>query len=232
MKLFSPALMAILLTACGSTPRPSPDFPSTAFRADDGYDQQYLLWPGDTIEVTVLTAPELSRTVTIAPDGRIRIPLAGSLTAAGRTVDEVSAALIYALTDQLKDPDVEVIATGFGSQRIFVGGSVGQPAMYDLPGQIDPLQAIIMAGGFTTEARAKQVVLMRRLPGDRIKTQLVNVKSGIFDPELAKWGPLQRFDVVYVPRSRIAEQNQFIQQWVRNALPIEFSLFYDVRNGN
>ncbi|MEE9381384.1 MAG: polysaccharide biosynthesis/export family protein, partial [Hyphomonadaceae bacterium] len=70
-----------LLGACGSTPRSSPDFPAAEFRNEDGYDQRYLLWPGDTVEISVTTAPELSRTAVVAPDGRIRIPLAGPVTA-------------------------------------------------------------------------------------------------------------------------------------------------------
>jgi hypothetical protein len=44
--------------------------------------------------------------------------------------------------------------------------------------------------------------------------------------------PLQRYDVVYVPRSSIAHVDQFMQQYVRDALPIQFSLYYDLNAGN
>jgi len=219
---------AALLSACQS-PRESITFPQESFRFEDGYDQRYLLWPGDTIEVSVLSAPELSREVTVAPDGRVRIPLSGPVTAAGRTADELRLAFTKAMSRELKDPEIEVITTGYASQQIFVGGEVESEAMYDLPGQIGPLQAIVMAGGFTNEARQKEVVLMRREPGGVIRTEVVNIRAGIFDPVLADWGPLRRFDVVYVPKSRIAEENLFVEQWIRNSLPIDISLFYDVR---
>ncbi len=223
--------IALVVSACGSTPEPSQEFPAQSWRLENGHDERYLLAPGDTLEIIVHNAPELSREVVIAPDGRIRMPLSGPVTASARTVDEVRLALMQSLSDQLKSPDLDIIATEFASQRIFVGGEVANPGMFDLPGQIDPLQAIIMAGGFTDRARTKQVVLMRRMPGGDIRTAVFDMKTGIYDAEFAQWLPLRRFDVVYVPPSRIANQNRFIQQYIRQALPIEFSLFYDLRGG-
>ena len=225
----SAAVAMVLFASCGTTPHPSPDFPESQWQFADGQDQEYLLASGDTIEVSVLTAPELSRTITVAPDGRVRIPYSGPITATGRTTNELRSAFIQALSSELKDPDVEIIATEYASQRIFVGGEVNAPSMYDLPGQIGPLQAIVMAGGFTNEARQYEVILARRIAGGEIRTQVVDIKGGLFDAELADWGPMQRFDVIYVPKSKIAEENLFVQQWIRNALPIEFSLVYDLR---
>ncbi|MDP1553872.1 MAG: SLBB domain-containing protein, partial [Hyphomonas sp.] len=119
-------------------------------------------------------------------------------------------------------------ATGFASQKVFVGGEVATPGMFDLPGQIDPLQAIVMAGGLTRDAQASNVLLIRRLPGGEVRSALIDVRAGLSDPGKADWLPLRRFDVIYVPRSRIAEQNQFVAQYIRDALPLPFSLFYAV----
>ena len=41
-------------------------------------------------------------------------------------------------------------------------------------------------------------------------------------------GREKRFDVVYVTRKAIADENLFVKQFIRDALPIDFSLFYDV----
>lgn len=232
MKPVAIAFSCLALTACAIDPQPSPEFPVDTWRLDDGRDVPYLLAPGDTVEVAVYSAPELSRTVEVAPDGRIRLPLAGPVPAAARTPKELRSAIIQALSADLKQPDLDVLVTGFGSQQIFVGGAVTSPGLIDLPGQIDPLQAIIMAGGMTPEAREREVILMRRLPGGEVRTALIDARAGLEDPALAGWLPLRRFDVIYVPRSRIAEQNRFIQQYVRNALPIQFSLFYDIAGNN
>ena len=60
----------------------------------------------------------------------------------------------------------------------------------------------------------------------------VDVKKGIINPNINDIGPLKHFDVVFVNRKRIADQNLFVQQFIRNALPIDFSLYYDLQDRN
>jgi len=226
-------ICAAMIAGCKSSePMQSRVFPVVDWQHLDGRDDRYLLAPGDELEIIVHTAPELNRTVTVGPDGRIRMPFTGPVSVMGRNLESTQIALRSALASELKDPDLDVLLVGTPSQQVFVGGEVGNPGMFELPGMIDPLQAIIMAGGLTTEARPKEVVLIRRMPGGGVKTAVFDVKSGIFDPRLAEWTPLRRFDVVYVPRSAIADQNLFVQQYIRNALPIDFSLFYDIAGNN
>ena len=221
--------LALILAACQTVePTPSPHFPVREWRHEDGQDKAYLLAPGDTLQVIFHTAPELDREVRVAPDGSISLPYVGPVQVSARTAQEVRGTLLKAYASELKDPDIDVIPTGFDSQRIFVGGEVSSPGMMELPGQIDPLQAIIMAGGLTDRAKPSYVALMRRMPGGEVMTAVVDVHAGLNDPARANWTPLRRFDVVYVPRSAIATENLFMQQWFRAALPIEFSLYYDI----
>ena len=72
------------------------------------------------------------------------------------------------------------------------------------------------------------MLLLRRLPGGEMKQAVLNLKDGIYDPILADWGPLQRFDIVVVLPTWIAQENRFMQQYVRQALPVEFGLFFDL----
>jgi polysaccharide export outer membrane protein len=220
---------AIVLGACQNvTPVSSDYFPVSQWRHEDGQDQPYLLAPGDTVSVIFRTAPELSQDLKVAPDGSITLPYVGPVQASARTASEVRADLIQAFANELKNPELDVIPVGFESQRIFVGGEVRQPGMMELPGQIDPLQAVIMAGGFTDRAQPRQVALMRRMPGGDVMTAVIDVNAGINNPELASFTPLRRFDVVFVPRSAIANENLLMEQWFRSALPIDFSLYYDI----
>lgn len=223
------ALFPVILAACQSqTALPSDEFPQREWRYEDGADAPYLLAPGDALEIIVHSAPELSRTVTVGPDGRFRIPYSGPVRAAARTVEEVRLSVQAAMVSELKDPDIDVLLVSAASQRIFVGGEVHHAGMFDLPGQIDPLQAIIMAGGLTAKGEASTVILMRRLFGGDVKTAILDIEAGLYDPALADWGPLRRFDVVYVPRTRIADQNLFVRQYLREALPLDFFLFYEI----
>lgn len=226
-----PILAFTCIAACSSRFGPVSHGQQIVWQDGLALEAPYLLAPGDTIDVVVHTAPELSRSLVVAPDGRIRLPLAPSILATARSTDEVAADLKQALAEELIDPDLDVIATGFASQQVFVGGEVTRPGLFDLPGRIDALQAVIMAGGFTRDARPSEVLLMRRMPGGDISTTLIDLGGDLRDPSLAGWLPLQRFDIVYVPRSRIAQQNRFVQQYVRDALPLQFLLFYDVSGG-
>jgi len=227
--VFSSLFCIAAICGCSSKQVTSPDFPQSQWQSYAGTDASYILWTGDTLDVDVATAPELSRqALLIGPDGRISMPLVGPIQAAGRSADQVRNSLMTALESQLRDPRLTVSATAFGSQRVFVGGQVTTPGIIDLPGQIGPLQAIIMAGGFTPEANAKQVLLMRRIPGGEVKSALFNIKGGLLDPAAANWGPLQRFDVVYVSPTWIAKENLFVQQYIRNALPVDFGLVFDL----
>lgn len=227
---FLPLLATVLgLAACSGNPKPSEDFPTADWQTSSAADAPYILWSGDTLDVNVTTAPELSRAeVIIGPDGKIQVPFIGSVQAAGSTVDGLQDTISEALSSELRDPRVFVAATAYGSQQIFISGEVTQPGIFALPGQIGPLQAISMAGGFTPNADKKQVLLMRRLPGGELKSAIFNIRKGIVDPSVASWGPLQRFDVIYVSPTWIARENQFVQQYVRDALPVNFSLFFDL----
>ena len=223
------ALLPFVIAACqSSAPVESAVFPQKEWRHEDGADAFYLLAPGDELDIIVHTAPELNRTVTIGPDGRFRMPYSGPILAAARTVDEVREGVQFAMARELNDPDIDILLVGTASQRVFVGGEVTNPGLFEMPGLIDPLQAIIMAGGVTDEGRADTVILMRRMPGGDVKSAVIDLKAGIYDPSLADWGPLRRFDVVYVTRKPIANQNLFVRQYIRDALPIDFSLFYDI----
>lgn len=235
------ALAAMLaLGGCAVDPQPSADFPQgdwPLYAHADWNDLQpdpyYRIGPGDVLELTVYSAPELSREmVRVGPDGRIRLPLIGPIMAAARTPEDLEAAVRSAYMTELRDPNIDLLVTSYTSQQIFVGGEVMDAGLIDLPGQIDPLQAIIMAGGITDRANRSEALILRRLPGGELRTAVVDLRAGLSDPNLADWGPLQRFDVVWVPRSAIANQNLFIQQYVRDALPIQFSLVYDLAGRN
>lgn len=232
-RLFYLALLPLFIAGCQSSdPIESEAFPQMEWRHEDGADAFYLLAPGDQLDVIVHTAPELSRTVTVGPDGRFRMPYSPPILAAARTVDEVRESVQFAMATELNNPDIDILLAGTPSQRVFVGGEVTNPGLFDMPGLIDPLQAIILAGGVTDEGRSDTVILMRRMPGGELKTAVFDLNAGLFDPSLAAWAPLRRFDVVYVTRKPIANQNLFVRQYIRDALPIDFSLFYDIAGTN
>lgn len=212
-----PALAIVLiaaLTGCATQPAPA------ATIAVPG-----LLAPGDRVEVTVHTAPELSRELIVGSDGLVSFPLAGPVMAMARTPAELAMALRAALASELIDPDLDVVTTGFASPKVFIGGEVRTPGVFNLPEGITPLAAITMAGGLTQDALPAEALLIRRLPGGEISAARIDIRSG---PKAA-FAPLRRFDVLYVPASPIADQqNPLAHDEIREALPRPFQLFYDI----
>lgn len=72
-------------------------------------DAPYLLAPGDELEIIVHTAPDLSRTVTVGPDGEIRIPYSGPIQASQKSLEAVQDLLRDALASELRNPDIDVL---------------------------------------------------------------------------------------------------------------------------
>jgi protein involved in polysaccharide export with SLBB domain len=226
------ALIATLaLGACATgvepfSPRPhvTGGFPNIGYATWTDEEPPYRLYPGDQIEVRVPSAPELSQKVlTVQPDGRISMPLIGQVSVADRPVPDAEAVLTRAYASQLIHPRVEIAVTTAAPLKIFVGGEVDKPGVYDMPGPIDALQAVITAGGFKTTAKRGQVVVIRRGADGRAMLRTADLLNGIYQPDAVDAVPLRRFDIVYVPRSGVAEVGLFMQQYLRDALPIQFS---------
>lgn len=222
-------VMGGLLAACSTNPT-AEQLPPTGPRFERFVPDRssYQLTPGDQLEITVHGAPEMSRSVTIGPDGRITMPLVPPIMVADLTINQARQAVMQGMAIALVDPRLDVSVSGYGPQQIFVGGEVGQPGILEIPGQIDALQAIIMAGGFTDRSSRNQVIMLRREPRGEVQSYSFDVQTGIYNPELARFGPLQKFDVIYVPKSRIAQHNLFLRQFVFEGLPVNFSLYYDL----
>jgi polysaccharide export outer membrane protein len=188
----------------------------------------YRFFPGDEVEITIFSAPELSRTATIGPDGRLALPLIGAVRAADLTAEELRDALVSAYAVHLRMPELTVTPRSFASHQVFVGGEVARPGIYEMPANMDALQAVALAGGFLPSAQRRDVLVLSRATGVTTVTE-VDLSMRAMRNGLPDTRPLQRYDVVYVPRSRISQVNLFMQQYVRDALPVQFSFYYDLR---
>ena len=206
--------------------------PLNQFQRWHNDESEYALYPGDQIDIVVPSAPELSRTLTVGPDGRVVMPMTKPVMAAGKTMPDVAAALSAQLATQLRDPRVDVTPRAYAPQQIFVGGEVGQQGTYTLPGPVGALEAVFMAGGFSTSAQTNHVVILRRHQNGRMMARLIDFRDGLNNPRtLADTVQLRRGDIIFVPRSDVAEVGLFMQQYVRNALPVDIGLSYNLGDG-
>jgi protein involved in polysaccharide export with SLBB domain len=224
------ALTAVLALLCLShAPAAAQDAPAVAPAMTYSPETpQYRFYPGDEIEIIVFSAPELNRTVTVGPDGRIALPLIPRITAADLTADELHDALVSAYATQLRMPELSVTPRSYASRQVFVGGEVARPGIYEMPAHIDAFQAVALAGGFLPSARRGDVLVLSRAAG-QAQVAEIDLSSRAVRQGLPGAQPLQRYDVVFVPRSRISQVNLFMQQYVRDALPVQFSFYYDLQ---
>lgn len=212
------------------TPAPLPPI-GARFQQWIEWEPDYLIQPEDQLDIVVSSAPELSRTLTVGPDGRIVMPMSQPIMAAGKSFVQVQQLLSAELSDQLRDPTVAVTPRAYAPQQIFVGGEVGAPGTYTIPGRIGALEAVLMAGGMRPTARTSQVAILRRAPNGGMMMRTVNIKNGLLNiREYNDNMQIRRGDIIYVPQSTIAEVGTFMQNF-RNALPVGVNLSYQFGNG-
>ena len=198
-------------------------FPEVPFADWTDIEPEYLLYPGDEIEVATPTATELTRQLKVGPDGRISLPLLGHVMAADRTLSQLEADISTGYATQLRRPEVEVTLRLAGPLKVWVDGEVRNPGVFDMPGDIDAYQAVIMAGGALPSAKTQQAALIRRGPGNVRMMRVVDLR-----PRRGEVVALRRGDIIFLPRTTLGELAAFFTQ-VRAALPIGFS--YSLNGG-
>ncbi len=205
---------------------PPPPGPYGQFQQWVDYEPEYRLYPNDQIDVIVPSAPELSRNLTIGPDGRIIMPELAPIMAAGKTVTQVKNEIQAGLSTILRDPKAAVTPRAYAPQQVFIGGQVQTPGIYTLPGPIGTIESVFMAGGFSPGARSTKVAVLRRAPNGAMMMRAVDLQNGLRNiREYNDNIQLRRGDIIFVPKTNLAEAGAFVQA-VRQTLPVDFNLSY------
>ena len=190
---------------------------------------QYRIETGDSLEIKFRAVKELDEVVTVRPDGMISLQIVGDQAAAGLTPEQLRRQLEAAYSKDFVTSDLAVIVRSFSGNSIYIGGEVAQPIRVALTGRVTTLRAIILAGGFKDTADRRRVVV-RHEDGSCCQYDLKSViecKSRNQDIEL------RPYDIVYVPKSRIAKVNLFVEQYIDKVLPFSrsFGVFITQNTG-
>ena len=121
----------------------------------------YRLQPGDIIHVSVWREEGLDQDVLVRPDGGISFPLVGNLQAKGLTVDELASAISRKIQRYIPGPMVTVSVKQIVGNVIHVIGRVNKPGPFVIPGDVNVIQALAMAGGLTPYAEEKDIKILR-----------------------------------------------------------------------
>lgn len=157
--------MALALAGCAGT-GVHPAAPVSASTPD----YNYIVGPGDMLNIIVWRSPELSQSVPVRPDGQVSTPLVDGLLAQGKTSTEIARDIEKELSKYVRDPVVTVIVTGFVgpySEQIRVVGEAAKPQFLSYKQKMTVLDVLIASGGLTDFADGNRATLVRAAEGNK-----------------------------------------------------------------
>ena len=225
-------LILCFLAACAlSASRPLPSSSAGVLNPSEPA-QEYKLRAGDHMDIKFFYNPELNEQVTVRPDGRISLQLVHEITAAGLTPAQLTDLLTKKYVSELDSPEITVIVRSFSGQRVFIDGEVNKPGMLNLIAPMTVLQSISEAGGVKDTADRKEILIIRRGLDNKPVVLKVNMEKVIDGTETSQDLHLLPSDIVYVPKSSIANVNVWVDQYLRKNIPIGAGVYYNLFNQN
>ena len=189
------AILALSLSGCGT---PYPRAPTTAATPD----YNYIIGPGDNVNIIVWRNPELSLAVPVRPDGKITTPLVDDLPALGKSPTALARDLEKALGKYIRDPVVTVIVTNFvgpSSEQIRVIGEATKPQILAYRQNMTILDVMIAVGGLTDFADGNHATISRAAEGG--KSYSVRLQDLVKRGDISANVDMRPGDIVVIPQS-------------------------------
>ena len=190
-------VMVSLLSACAGFSTTYPPAPATTSTAD----YNYIVGPGDTLNIIVWRNPELSLSVPVRPDGKVSAPLVDELVAQGKTSVEIARDVEKALSKLVRDPVVTIIVTSFigpYSEQIRVVGQATKPQSLPYKQKMTVLDVMIAVGGLTDFADGNGASITRASEGD--KRYSVRLKDLIKRGDISANVEMKPGDILIIPQ--------------------------------
>ncbi len=184
--------------------------------ASRSIEPQYYLEIGDIIELDVWRVPDLTRTVTVRPDGRISLPLVGDMEVVGMTLVEIRDALTRKFSEYVLNPQVSISVRQFGGRKFIILGEVQGPGVYRYQQEISLIEGIALAGGFNDKAKRGKVMIIR---GDvrkqaQVKIITSNVENLLKKGMLTENLTIMPNDIIYVGKDLLTDYNDIINNLI------------------
>ena len=230
--LFS--FIAAFLAACAPNSVINPTPVSKLDQQARSYSQapkEYIIEVGDTLDIKFMYNAELNElAVPVRPDGRISLQLAHDIPVAGITPTQLRTVLNEKYAVELKKPEIAVIVRSFGGQKIFIDGEVNYPGPVDFKGRLTLFQAISQARGLRETARLSNVIVIRKDFEGKPMAANLDLRKVINGTDLSQDIALMPYDIVYIPKSNIANWLKFVDEYINRAVPGGFPGFTGFAN--
>jgi polysaccharide biosynthesis/export protein len=193
-------LLAVVLAASSFGANATPA--STAPEPPRSEVADYLIGPGDLLQIFVWKNPDLSTEVPVRPDGRITTPLVQDIQAQGRRPTELAAELRQALSEYVKEPVVTVVVKNFAapgnSAAVRVIGAAVKPKSVPYREGLTALDALIDVGGLSSSARGNAAKLLR-MEKDGYKSYPLRLKDLVQSGDPRANVKLKPGDIIQIP---------------------------------
>lgn len=165
-------------------------------------DNQYLIGPGDTLQVFVWRNPELSTDVPVRPDGKISTPLVENMTAVGKTPTQLARDMEVVLAEYVRSPKVNIIVKSAIStfSQVRVVGQVASPQALAYREGMTLLDVMLAVGGLAEFASGNRAKLVR-MEGGKQREIRVRLYDLLNKGEMKHNIPVKPGDVLSVPAS-------------------------------
>ena len=172
---------------------------SVSAPASKPHDDSFVIGANDVLAINVWKEPDVSRSVPVRSDGKISLPLAGEVQAAGLTPLKLEHDIAGKLQSYISEPEVTVIVQQINSQKFNILGMVNRPGSYSLSNSSTVLDAIAVAGGFRDFAKQKSIYVLRA-NADGTKSRMpFNYKDVVKGKNSGENVKLQPNDTIVVP---------------------------------
>ncbi|SDH23507.1 polysaccharide export outer membrane protein [Nitrosomonas sp. Nm132] len=188
-------LSILILTGCTTYPLLSTQ--------GEKVPHDYLIGPGDTLDIIVWRNPEISMSIPVRPDGKITTPLVEDLPASGKTSTQLARDIEVTLSKYLQQPVVTVVITGFVgpfSEQIRVIGEAANPQSLPYREHMSLMDVLIAVGGITDFADGNRARIIRMIDGKQQQFR-VRLNDLIRDGDITANVPVYQGDVLVIPES-------------------------------
>jgi polysaccharide export outer membrane protein len=188
-----------VLAACGavSAQVPAPALPMSADA------NEYIIGPGDTLQVFVWRNPELTTSVPVRPDGKISTPLVEDMIAVGKTPSQLARDIETVLAEYIRQPQVNIIVSTAVStfSQVKVIGQVTNPQAIPYREGMTVMDAVLAVGGLGPYAAGNRTKLVRSEGGAQ-RERRIKLSDLLNKGDLSQNLALRPGDVIVVPESR------------------------------
>lgn len=196
--------MVITLAGCASNSyEPLPSKAQKQPVTVDPAAYNYLVGPGDSLNIFVWQNPEVSQTVTVRPDGKVTTPLVEDLDVSGLTPTEVARKVEETLGEYIREPIVTVIVNGFSgpySEQVRIVGEASSPQAIPYRQDMSLLDIMIRVGGLTEFADGNNASVIRIVNGEQTQYN-VRIEDLIKHGDISANADILPGDIIIIPEA-------------------------------